>query len=197
MAPRAAHGRARELGRLTASELTPADELRPASPGVAGPSGRDSSGRFVAGNRVGTAKRLRAGRRGALCDLERQGDDAARAALSFGRRYAAHRRAELAQAHGGTLSAGVGAMVESAGELLASARYWSARSIAASDPDFARLSAQLVAGARQAERDAWELAAREAAARPNRAEDAQASLVAAFGAPVAALGPSGPGGTKP
>jgi hypothetical protein len=57
-------------------------------------------------------------------------------------------------------------MVESAGVLLSSSRYWGARSSAEGDPDFARLSAQLAAGARQAERDAWQLAALEAASRP-------------------------------
>jgi hypothetical protein len=165
---RNAHGRARALGRLTASELTPADELRPARPVASVRPDRDASGRFVAGNRAGTAKRVRMGKRGALVELERKGDPAARAALAFGRRYAAHRRAELGRVHGGELSAGVGAMVESAGELLAAARYWSARGIAEANPDHARLAAQLVAGSRQAERDAWELAAREAAARPRK-----------------------------
>jgi hypothetical protein len=56
-------------------------------------------------------------------------------------------------------------MIESAGELLASARYWSARGIAEANPDHARLAATLVAGSRQAERDAWAIAALEAAAR--------------------------------
>lgn len=161
-----AHGNAASFGRLTVSELTPADEMRPATPGDAARTDRDPSGRFLAGNRAGAAKRVRAGKRGALAELERQGDDAARAALAFGRRYSAHRRAELARCHGGELSSGPSAMVESAGELLAAARYWSARSIAEGNPDYARLAATLTAGARQAERDAWELAAREAQARP-------------------------------
>lgn len=165
MVARVAHGRARELGRLTASELTPADELRAATPDLSGRTDRDGAGRFQPGNRAGAAKRVKAGQRGALVALQQKGDPAARAALAFGRRYASHRRAELARSHGGELSAGVGAMVESAGELLAAARYWSARSIAEANPDFARLGAQLVAGSRQAERDAWELAAREADAR--------------------------------
>jgi len=184
MAVRSAHGRARELGRLTVSECTPADELPSATPADAVRTDRDTSGRFAPGNRVGTARRLRAGSRGALADLERKGDAAARAALAFGRRYAAHRRAELARCHGGELSAGVGAMVESAGELLASARYWSARGIAEASPDHARLAATLVAGARQAERDAWELASREAVARP--ATDPLAAVRARISATAAA-----------
>lgn len=168
MSWRQAHGKAARCGRLTVLESPPFDELPAATPSVAGPADRDGAGRFVKGNRLGSAKRFRAGKQGALSKLEKQGDPAARTALAFGRRYAAHRRSELARAHGGELSAGVGAMVESAGELLASARYWSARGIADANPDFARLSATLVAGARQAERDAWELASREAATRPAR-----------------------------
>ncbi|APU89277.1 hypothetical protein Rctr16k_17 [Virus Rctr16k] len=133
------------------------DELRPAPAKGAAQLERDASGRFVKGNRAGAARRVRAGKRGALVTLEKKGDAAARAALAFGRRYASHRRAELARAFG-EISAGVGAMVESAGELLAAARYWSARGVAEANPDHARLSATLIAGARQAERDAWALA---------------------------------------
>jgi hypothetical protein len=175
MALRTAHGNAAKLGRLTASELTPADELRPATPALAVRPQRDTGGRFLPGNKAGAAKRVKAGSRGALVALERKGDPAARAALAFGRRYASHRRSELASCHGGTLSAGVGAMVESAGELLSASRYWSARSIAEANPDYARLAAQLVAGARQAERDAWELASREAPLRPKSKQEAAAA----------------------
>jgi hypothetical protein len=165
---RRAHGRAAELGRLTVLESKPWDEQPPASPSDAVQPDRDAAGRFLSGNRTGKSKRLRAGKRGALVALERQGDEAARAALAFGRRYSAHRRGEVAHAHGGEISAGVGAMIESAGELLASARYWSARGISEGNPDHARLAAMLIAGSRQAERDAWELASREAAARPRQ-----------------------------
>lgn len=166
-----ATGTARDCGRLLQSTTCPSDELPPATPTDAVRPDRDPSGRFVSGNRAGTAKRFRAGSRGALVELERQGDAAARAALTFGRRYSAHRRAELARSHGGELSAGVGAMVESAGELLAAARYWSARSLAEASPNHARLAATLVAGARQSERDAWELASREAAARADSSDE--------------------------
>lgn len=162
---RAAHGKAASLGRLTASECPPMDELSAASPAESAVAQRDSHGHFLPGNRFATAKRVRAGKRGALAELERQGDAAARAAIAFGRRYAVHRRSELSRAHGGELSAGVGAMVESGGELLAASRYWGARAAAEGSPDFARLAATLAAGARQAERDAWALAALESAAR--------------------------------
>jgi hypothetical protein len=56
-------------------------------------------------------------------------------------------------------------MVESAAEMMADARYWRARGISEGSPDHARLAAQLIAQARGCERDAWELAAREAQAR--------------------------------
>lgn len=163
---RAAHGRARELGRLVVLESPPVDELRPAMTCNAAPPERDASGRFLPGNKAGTAQRVKAGKRGALVHLERQGDAAARAAVAFGRRYSAHRRAELARLHGGMLSSGPGSMIESASMLLASSRYWAARASAEGNPDFARLSATLAAGARQAERDAWHLAQLEAQARP-------------------------------
>jgi hypothetical protein len=165
MSWRKSHGNAARNGRLVVLESCPADELPPAMPGAPAPPQRDSGGRFLPGNRAGAAKRVKAGSRGALVVLERRGDPAARAALAFGRRYSAHRRVELARAHGGEISAGVGALVESAGELLAASRYWAARGIADGNPDHARLAAQLVAGHRQAERDCWELASREAEAR--------------------------------
>ncbi|MBN1610874.1 MAG: hypothetical protein JW940_29855 [Polyangiaceae bacterium] len=68
-------------------------------------------------------------------------------------------------------------MIESAGELLALARYWSARGLAEASPDFARLAATLIAGQRQAERDAWELASREASQRRVDYHAALAALV--------------------
>jgi hypothetical protein len=170
MAIRTSHGDQRERGRLTASECPPLDELRPATATDTAAPDRDPSGRFKPGNRAAKSKRVRPGSRGALVALERQGDAAARAAIAWGRQYAAHRRTELGRAHG-DLSAGVGAMVESAGDLLAAGRYWGARSVAEGDADHARLSAQLLAGARQAERDAWALAELEARSRPKGAPE--------------------------
>jgi hypothetical protein len=84
----------------------------------------------------------------------------------WGSRYAAHRRAELAKAHGGELSAGVGALVESAGNALADSRYVRAKAAEKGDPALFKLAASLATEARQCELAAWELAAREAAARP-------------------------------
>lgn len=161
-----AHGTAADQGRLLASETCPADELPPATQPLTDRCDRTPDGRFAPGNGAARARRIRTGPRGALAALIAQGDPIYQAAAKWGRRYGSHRRAELAQAHGGQISAGVGAMVESAAEMMADARYWRARAIAEGDPDHVRLAAQLLAQARGAERDAWELAAREAAARP-------------------------------
>lgn len=163
---RAAHGKAAKLGSLLVSETLPSDELSPATPADPAQPDRDSNGRFIRGNRSGKSKRLRVGVKGHLAHLEAQADAAWRAAMKWGRRYAAHRRAELAQLHGGEISAGVGALVESEGMLLASSRYWHARGMAENSADHCKLAATLEAQARGCKRDAWELAAREAAARP-------------------------------
>lgn len=162
---RGAHGASARGGRLVASETLPSDELPPATPAFAVRPDRGPDGRFAKGNGIAKSKRLKAGPRGALAMLEAKGDPARRATVNWGRRYGAHRRAELAQAHGGSISAGVGAIIESAADLMADGRYWRARGIAEGNPDYAKLAAQLMAQARGCERDAWELAAREAETR--------------------------------
>ena len=169
---RTAHGKSKKHGRLVASEAVPADELRAATGSDTAGRDRDSQGRFRKGNRAAAAKRIKAGHGGALAKLRAKGDPHAIAAMKWGRRYGSHRRAELAQLHGGEISAGVGAMVESASSLLALARYWEARSVADGDPDLAKLAASLISQARGCERDAWELASREAEAR-NKGEDSR------------------------
>lgn len=171
---RAAHGRSREFGRVTASETVPARELPPASPVVAGPSDRDERGRFVRGNGAHQRKRVRPGARGRVSS-EALGLTTHQSYAAFerwGRRYAAHRRAELATLHGGELSAGVGALVESAALALAASRYLYALGAAvpltksrATKADFLAQAARLQAEARATERDAWAIAALEAEAR--------------------------------
>lgn len=164
-----------QLGRLVRSTVTPADELSEASGSPPDAIGRDRNehGHFAPGNRIARDKKVRSGPRGALAMLEASGkDEAWLAAARWGRRYSSHRRAELARAHGGELSAGVGTIIESAADLLADARYWRAKAIASCDPELSRLAAQLTAQARGCERDAWELAAREAAVRSRPTESA-------------------------
>jgi hypothetical protein len=68
-------------------------------------------------------------------------------------------------------------MIESAGEALAGARYWQAKSMAEGNADHARLAATLMAAHRQAERDAWELASRECAMRKAAQPPAWLSIV--------------------
>jgi hypothetical protein len=74
---------------------------------------------------------------------------------------------ELARLHGGELSSEVCALVVDSWELRGDARYLAARARAENDADLSRAAATLLASARQAQRDAWELASREAAARPS------------------------------
>jgi hypothetical protein len=82
----------------------------------------------------------------------------------WGARYGAHRRRELAAAHGGTISAGVGAIVESAALAMAASRYLDHQARQGGDGELFRQAAQLGQMARQHELAAWELAAREAQA---------------------------------
>lgn len=172
-----------QCGRVVRSAVSPADELSDptVTPDTAVRPQRGPHGHFAPGNRIAKDKRQRSGPRGALAKLEAQGDDAWKAAVRWGRRYGAHRRGELAAAHG-ALSAGVGAIVESAADLMADARYWRAKAIATGDPELSKLAAQLTAQARGCERDAWELAAREATARGSLAspQSPHALVAAAF-----------------
>jgi hypothetical protein len=78
---------------------------------------------------------------------------------------------ELARLHGGELSAGVCMLIVDAADLRADARYIAARARADNDPDLSRTAATLLESARQSERDAWELASREAKVRPPTAAD--------------------------
>jgi hypothetical protein len=128
------HGAAK-AAHVVASEVCPADELAAASPANTDRRDRTRDGKFAPGNDIAKAKKVRSGPRGALAALESKGDPAAKAAVKWGRRYGAHRRRELAQAHGGELSAGVGTIIESAADLMADARYWRARGVAEGDPD--------------------------------------------------------------
>jgi hypothetical protein len=162
---RSAHGAARRGGQLVVVETCPPDELPPASPSNTVRSDRDQHGRFIGGNAAARLKRLRPGLRGVIGAL--QPDPIFRAFVAWGRRYACARRSELAQMHGGTLSTGVGTLVESAGLALAASRYISARGGETGDVQMLAQAARLSEQAKQLELSAWELAAREAKARPS------------------------------
>jgi hypothetical protein len=72
----------------------------------------------------------------------------------------------MAQLHGGEVGSEVCALIVDSWELRGDARYLAAKARALGDADLSRAAAALLASARQAQRDAWELASREAAARP-------------------------------
>jgi hypothetical protein len=162
---RTAHGNARAYGRLVVLESVPADELPPASPGVPARPDRDAAGRFLPGNALAGQARVRAGANGALSKLDAKADPAWQSARRWGQRAAQHRIRELAPLHGGSLSAGVCALIVDACDLRADARYIAAKARAEGSADLARAAASLLASARQCERDAWEIAHREGEAR--------------------------------
>lgn len=168
----------RSHGALRPAVLPP-DELPSVGPALAVRAGRDSLGRFVAGNREQRGKLVGPGPRG---HVSLPVDPGFAPFRKWGRRYAAHRRTELATAHGGQLSAGVSALLETAGEQLAASRYLHAKASEKGDAALFKQSSALGNDARQNELAAWELAAREAKARPPLTpEEWQAQLRARLG----------------
>lgn len=178
MTLRRAHGTAARGGRLLMVETLPADELPPASGSDPARGDRDASGRFAPGNRIARQAKVRCGARGELLQLYSKGTPAWQAANRWGRQYAAHRLTELTQAHGGEVSAEVSMMIQDAADATSDAR-WCRASAAEAEADGDRdLAARLRSEARQLRIEArghrlaaWELAAREAAARPRRPQD--------------------------
>jgi hypothetical protein len=157
-------------------ETLPPDELPPASPATTDRKDRGPDGRFAPGNAIARAQKTRPSKYGSLVLALAKADPLYQTCARWGQRYAAHRRVELARAHGGELSAGVGALVESAGNALADSRYVRAKAAEKGDATLFKLAASLATEARQCELAAWELASREAAARPRSPIDAQAAL---------------------
>jgi len=174
MTLRTGHGKGAGVPRL---EVLPPDELPPATPGGAVRSERNALGQFQPGNRAGTSKRFKVGPRG-LQGIDKTAPDF-RAFARWGARYAAHRRRELARAHGGEISAGVGAIVESAALAMAASRFLSARAAETGDPELFKQSSALASTARQHELAAWELAAREAQVRPKESNPGLRAILAA------------------
>ncbi len=174
MALRKGHGKGKSAPLR--AEVLPPDELPPALGSDTARPGRGPDGRFAPGNVLGRAQRVHPGARGQL-GLDKT-DPAVRPFLAWGRRYAAHRRRELAAAHGGEISAGVGAMVESAGLALAASRFLSSKAAETGDPELLKRASALACDARQHELASWELAAREAKARPAKPRDLAAELAA-------------------
>ena len=166
MALRSGHGRGAGEPRV---EVLPADELPSASPSDTARRERGPDGRFLPGNTVARSQRLRPGVRG-LVGIETTSPEF-KPFARWGARYGAHRRRELAKLHGGEISAGVGAIVESGAPAMAASRFLQWQASQTGDAELFKQSSQLAATARQHELAAWELAAREAKARPQRPED--------------------------
>jgi hypothetical protein len=162
---RAAHGAAKAHGALVVLENMRDVPLAAATPAEPAVRDRDEHGHFLPGNKLNRLARSRAGQHGYLAQLDAKADPAHRAARNWGKRYAAHRVEELTRAHGGELSGGVCVLVQDAGGLRADARYLQARGGAERNPELLKAASALLASARQAERDAWELAARECESR--------------------------------
>lgn len=159
---RKAHGAAADSGSLVVNERTPADERSAATAPVAARRDRNEHGQFVAGNGAAKRKRQRVGPRFST-GAEVHPDF--KAFQRQGRRYAAHRAREIARSHGGEISAGVGALIDSAGLVLAQGRFAHWLGSQTGDVKLFRESSQLLNRAAGLERDAWELAARESVAR--------------------------------
>ena len=173
MALRTGHGSGKGSPRI---EVMPADELPSAIGSNAVETHRGTHGHFGPNNPFGASKRVRPGKLGGV-DTS---DPRFRPFRNWARRYAGHRRAELAKAHGGEISAGVGAIVESAALALGDSRFVQMLASETGDVDLFKRAADLGALARQHELAAWELAAREATARaasgPNSIEALRASI---------------------
>ena len=174
MTLRSGHGNGAGVPRI---EVLPPDELPSATGSIAARAERTPDGRFARGNTVGRQGRTRPGPRG-LVGVDRTSPDY-RPFARWGARYGAHRRRELASAHGGEISAGVGAIVESAALAMAASRYLQHRAGLSNDAELFRQASQLASTARQHELAAWELAAREAAARPRPRNPILAQIEAA------------------
>ena len=165
MTVRTLHGSAARNSRVgLAIETLPADELPAATPAIPAKAERDEFGRFRPGNLISRKRRCRPNVRGVpginLTSPEY------RVFANWGRRYGASRRAELATAHGGSISEGVSAMVESAAQALAAARYIQHRAGQTGDVELFAKANALASTARTHELAAWEIAARECKSRP-------------------------------
>lgn len=185
---RAVHGNAKKYGALVVLENARDRGLSPAaSPAEPGRPERDDAGRFLPGNAWSRMAKHRAGPTGVLAKLEAGADPSWRASRRGGRRAGGHRIQELTRMHGGELSSAVCRLVMSACSLSADAEYLRARAAADNAPDLLRIAATLDAGARQSERDAWEMAVREAEARSKASPtDVHAAIERAFAPPKAA-----------
>ena len=169
------------------SETLPADELSPVRHPIKPRPARerDSKGRFKPKNGVALMRHGRLPPQGLLKRLEDQAPKEVRLVREQARKTCRYRISELVRLHG-DLSSGVCATLLDGHEQRADARYIRALAMTpdaegkprASMIELLRLSIQLSNGARQSERDAWELASREADARKRAAQPQPTDLSA-------------------
>lgn len=169
MPVRKAHGRAAELGAVVVYETTPVDEL-PAVPEGSGVTiDRDGAGR-VTGSEA--ARRL-AALRNAKPDFVRADIQCAPDFVPYNVRRKEWTRRRVAEIHTmtGGVSVAVGAIIRGAGWAVAFGEYLAAQGAATGDPDLMDRSVKILGRASVELAKAYEIAAREAAARPRRAAD--------------------------
>ena len=159
---REGHGAGR--GRMH-TESIPFDEARPAAPAVAVAPERTALGQFTREGAKVAAQRKRArvgrvGRKGYEADAEFAPWE------RWGKAWASHRRGELAAMHGGQISAEVGAIVEDEGLCRARSRFAHMKYATTKDTTWSKEARAESTEARQLAKDAWQLAALEAAGRP-------------------------------
>lgn len=173
MTLRRGHGNGAGVPRV---EVLPADEL-PAAANATG-TGLTAAmsprrGRpFEPGNKAAAGRRPRL----ALLGVTIEGSDP-RYALALRRagRYRKRRVRELYHAHG-FVSAGVASLIASASLALSASRYLYEIASETGDPETLKRASALANDARQNELAAWELAAREGAARPKPPADPLAAF---------------------
>lgn len=166
MSYRSAHGRSKELGQTLVWESTPMDELPPAPTGgtVDLRAGRDEKGRIRSSETARQLAKLRHQRP----DFVREHVECAAdfAAYDRRRRELVRRRiAELHQAYG-DVSAGVGMILRAWGWATAFGEYLAAKAAATGDPELMDQSTKHLARASVELAKAYDLAGKEAAARP-------------------------------
>jgi hypothetical protein len=169
MSFRTAHGRARELGQSVVWETTPVDELPPAPAGgtVDLRAGRDAQGRIQSSETARHMARLRH----SPPDFVRERVDCSPAFQPFDRRrreLVRQRIAELHQTYGG-VSSGVGSVLRAWGWAVAFGEYLASQAAASGIAELMDQSTRHLARASVELAKAYELAAREAAARPRDA----------------------------
>lgn len=180
MTLRTGHGNGAGVPRV---ETLPADELPDPLPGKAAPLARrrdgtiaDSATARALGARGGQAKAQRAALTSALGLAKLEGDAAFAPYRAQGDHWVREHLASLAQQAGGEVGPGPASIVASAAVQLAASRFFSDRAAASADPALFQLASSLANASRQNLLAAYELAVREAAARPRAKFDPLAAF---------------------